>query len=165
MARRDVFRIILQWLILTLISRKFIGFFACRTEKSYYLCSQKSLKIFTMTGITAKRNSVSDPKTAASCGLTHSAAIRRHLSAAGGSSARVPIGVYLGDLWEAEKEIRELIIGFQSEATDSILLNSYHRLTTHHPHYDNEHQKHIIHRREPHRDCGVHSGLYEGLWA
>lgn len=50
-----------------------------------------------MTGITAKRNSVSVPKTAVSCGLTHSAAIRRVSSAAGGPSAAIPETVIIGD--------------------------------------------------------------------
>ena len=50
-----------------------------------------------MTGITAKRNSVSDPKTAMSCGLTLSAAIRRVSSAAGGPSAAIPETVIIGD--------------------------------------------------------------------
>jgi hypothetical protein len=40
-----------------------------------------------MTGITAKRNSVSVPKTAASCGLTLSAAIRRVKTSTGSPSA------------------------------------------------------------------------------
>ena len=50
-----------------------------------------------MTGITAKRNSVSDPKTAMSCGLTLSAAIRRVSLAAGGPSAAIPETVIIGD--------------------------------------------------------------------
>ena len=50
-----------------------------------------------MTGITAKRNSVSDSKTATSCGLTLSAAIRRILSRAGGPSAAIPETVIIGD--------------------------------------------------------------------
>ena len=50
-----------------------------------------------MTGIIAKRYSVSGPKTAVSCGLTHSAAIRRVSSAAGGPSAAIPETVIIGD--------------------------------------------------------------------
>ena len=50
-----------------------------------------------MTGITAKRNSVSVPMTATCCGLTLSTAIRRVSSAAGGPSAAVPETVIIGD--------------------------------------------------------------------
>ena len=49
------------------------------------------------TGITAKRNSVSDSKTATRCGLTLSAAIRRILSRADGPSAAIPETVIIGD--------------------------------------------------------------------
>ena len=49
------------------------------------------------TGITARRYSVSDSKTAMSCGLTLSAAIRRILSRAGGPSAAIPETVIIGD--------------------------------------------------------------------
>ena len=49
------------------------------------------------TGIKAKRNSVSAPKTAVSCGLTHSAAIRRISSRAGGPLAAIPEAVIIGD--------------------------------------------------------------------
>ena len=50
-----------------------------------------------MTGITARRFSVSDPMTAMCCGLTPSAAIRRESSGAGGPSAAVPETVIIGD--------------------------------------------------------------------
>ena len=50
-----------------------------------------------MTGITAKRNSVSVPKTAASCGLTLSAAIRRVKTSTGSPSAAIPETVIIGD--------------------------------------------------------------------
>ena len=62
-----------------------------------YLCSRIFKRYYTMTGITAKRNSVSSPKTAVSCGLTLSAAIRRVSSAAGGPSAAIPETVIIGD--------------------------------------------------------------------
>lgn len=50
-----------------------------------------------MTGITARRFSVSGPMTAMCCGLTPSAAIRRVSSTAGGPSAAVPETVIIGD--------------------------------------------------------------------
>ena len=50
-----------------------------------------------MTGITAKRNFVSVPKTAASCGLTLSAAIRRVKTSTGSPSAAIPETVIIGD--------------------------------------------------------------------
>ena len=50
-----------------------------------------------MTGISAKRNSVSVPKTAASCGLTLSAAIRRVKTSTGSPSAAIPETVIIGD--------------------------------------------------------------------
>ena len=50
-----------------------------------------------MTGITARRFSVSGPMTATCCGLTLSAAIRRVSSAAGGPSAAIPDTVIIGD--------------------------------------------------------------------
>ena len=43
-----------------------------------------------MTGTTAKRNSVSDPKTANSCGLTLSAAIRR-VKTSTGTAGHLPV--------------------------------------------------------------------------
>ena len=50
-----------------------------------------------MTGITAKRNSVSGPKTANSCGLTLSAAIRRVMTAGDNPQAAIPETVIIGD--------------------------------------------------------------------
>ena len=50
-----------------------------------------------MTGMTAKRNSVSGPKTAYSCGLTLSAAIRRVMTAGDNPQAAIPETVIIGD--------------------------------------------------------------------
>ena len=50
-----------------------------------------------MTGITAKRNSVSAHKTATHCGLTPSAAIRHISRTAGSPSAAIPDTVIIGD--------------------------------------------------------------------
>ena len=50
-----------------------------------------------MTGMTAKRNSVSGPKTANSCGLTLSAAIRRIMTAGDNPQAAIPETVIIGD--------------------------------------------------------------------
>ena len=50
-----------------------------------------------MTGMTAKRNSVSGPKTANSCGLTLSAAIRRVMTAGDNPQAAIPETVIIGD--------------------------------------------------------------------
>ena len=56
-----------------------------------------------MTGITVKCNSVSDPKTAMSCGLTLSAAIRRVSLVEGGPSAAIPVTVIIGDRGHANR--------------------------------------------------------------
>ena len=50
-----------------------------------------------MTGITAKRNSVSGPKTAVSCGLTLSAAIQHETRLGDNPSAAIPETVIIGD--------------------------------------------------------------------
>ena len=50
-----------------------------------------------MTGISANCNSVSRPKTAISCGLTLSAAIRRVKASTGSPSAAIPETVIIGD--------------------------------------------------------------------
>ena len=50
-----------------------------------------------MTGITAKRNSVSAHKTATHCGLTLSAAIRRESTSIDSPSAAIPDTVIIGD--------------------------------------------------------------------
>ena len=50
-----------------------------------------------MTGISANCNSVSRPKTANSCGLTLSAAIRRVKASTGSPSAAIPETVIIGD--------------------------------------------------------------------
>ena len=50
-----------------------------------------------MTGITAKRNSVSGPKTAVSCGLTLSAAIQPGKRLGDNPSAAIPETVIIGD--------------------------------------------------------------------
>ena len=50
-----------------------------------------------MTGMTAKRNSVSGPKTANSCGLTLSAAIRRIMKSGDNPKAAIPETVIIGD--------------------------------------------------------------------
>ena len=76
---------------------EFCNFSACWMRYFAYLCSRNHKGFKNMTGVTAKRNSVSDPKTAVSCGLTHSAAIRRVSSAAGGPSAAIPETVIIGD--------------------------------------------------------------------
>ena len=50
-----------------------------------------------MTGTIAKCNSVSDPKTANSCGLTLSAAIRRIMKSGDNPKAAIPETVIIGD--------------------------------------------------------------------
>ena len=50
-----------------------------------------------MTGITAKRNSVSAFKTAVSCGQALSAAIRRVMKSGGNPLAAIPETVIIGD--------------------------------------------------------------------
>ena len=50
-----------------------------------------------MTGVTAKRNSVSGPKTAVSCGLTLSAAIQLGKRLGDNPSAAIPETVIIGD--------------------------------------------------------------------
>ena len=50
-----------------------------------------------MTGIIAKRYSVSGPKTAVSCGLTHSAAIQREKRLGDNPLAAIPETVIIGD--------------------------------------------------------------------
>ena len=62
-----------------------------------YLCKQNSITIFSMSGITAKRNSVSVPKTAVSCGQTPSAAIRCVRTSGGNPKAAIPEMVIIGD--------------------------------------------------------------------
>ena len=50
-----------------------------------------------MTGISANCNSVSSPKTAVSCGLTLSAAIRRIMKSGDNPKAAIPETVIIGD--------------------------------------------------------------------
>ena len=50
-----------------------------------------------MTGISANCNSVSSPKTAVSCGLTLSAAIRRVMKSGDNPLAAIPETVIIGD--------------------------------------------------------------------
>ena len=66
-------------------------------ERFFIPLQHKSNVDIIMTGITAKRNSVSRPKTAISCGLTLSAAIRRVKASTGSPSAAIPETVIIGD--------------------------------------------------------------------
>lgn len=62
-----------------------------------YLCSRFHNTDIIMTGVTAKRNSVSCPKTAVSCGLTLSAAIQPEKRLGDKPSAATPETVIIGD--------------------------------------------------------------------
>ena len=63
----------------------------------YIFAAGFSQKIFRMTGITAKRNSVSVPKTAVSCGQALSAAIQLDSKLGDNPSATIPETVIIGD--------------------------------------------------------------------
>jgi hypothetical protein len=108
-----------------------------------YLCKQNSKTDILMTGTTAKRNSVSDPKTAISCGLTLSAAIRRIMKSGDNPSAAIPETVIIGDR------------GLTSLLSTLLLINPQKL------HPDNEQQDQIIpSRHHAHRNCGTGEGVY-----
>ena len=103
-AETVLFRIILQgcdWRILPqkkLQSINRILQFFCLSDEIKCLPLYAQIKRnLIMTGITAKRISVSAHKTAMSCGLTPSAAIRRVSTTAGSPSAAIPDTVIIGD--------------------------------------------------------------------
>ena len=64
----------------------------------YFIPLHTEIKIdILMTGISANCNSVSSPKTAVSCGLTLSAAIRRVMKSGDNPKAAIPETVIIGD--------------------------------------------------------------------
>jgi hypothetical protein len=96
-----------------------------------------------MTGMTAKRNSVSGPKTANSCGLTLSAAIRRVTKSGDNPQAAIPETVIIGD--------RGLVS----------LLSTLFILTPQKLRSNNDQQDHIIpSRHHSPRNCGAGEGVY-----
>lgn len=70
---------------------------ACGMEFFVYLCTHIQETLIFMTGVTVKRNSVSDHKTAVSCGLTLSAAIQPVKRLGDNPSAAAPETVIIGD--------------------------------------------------------------------
>ena len=116
------------------------------------LPSKSQIEIY-MTGITAKRNSVSGPKTANSCGLTLSAAIRRIMTAGDNPKAAIPETVIIGD--------RGLAI--QGANFAQIPASQVYTLLYINPQIlrsDNEQQTHIAPNRKPLRNCGAGKGVY-----
>ena len=106
-----------------------------------------------MTGMTAKLNSVSRPKTANSCGLTLSAAIRRVMTAGDNPQAAIPETVIIGD--------RGLTIQTANFAPKSA--SQVYKLLYINPQIlrsDNEQQTHITPSRKPLRYCGARKGVY-----
>ena len=96
-----------------------------------------------MTGISANCNSVSRPKTAVSCGLTLSAAIRRVRKSDDNPQAAIPETVIIGDR------------GLTSLLSTLLILNPQNLRP------DNEQQDHIIPtRHHSPRNCGAGEGVY-----
>ena len=109
-----------------------------------------------MTGITAKRNSVSRPKTAVSCGLTLSAAIRRIKKSGDNPQAAIPKTVIIGDRGLA---IQTVNVAQNSASQVYTLLYINPKILR----SDNDHQTHIApNRHYPPRNCGVCEGVYGG---
>lgn len=83
-----------------------------------------------MTGITAKRNSVSAHKTATHCGLTLTAAIRHISTTAGGPSAAIPDTVIIGDrglLRQAANSAPIAANSAQQQASSAITIYNNHQ--------------------------------------
>ena len=76
-----------------------------------------------MTGITAKRNSVSVPKTAASCGQAHLAAFRRIIKSGDNPLAAIPETVIIGDRGQNPLETNSAPQSFLSTITFINTLN------------------------------------------
>ena len=126
-----------------------------------YLCSRKSNHIKEMTGITAKRNSVSVPKTAKCCGLTLSAAIRRVLTSTGSPSAAIPDAVIIGDRGHAKLSApfapqagRIAPNSASSVYTILLYINPQNLRQDDHRHHHHQHPQHHAKRRDG--DCQAH---------
>ena len=113
-------------------------------EIFFYTFADENQQIINMmTGTTAKRNSVSRPKTAVSCGLTLSAAIQLDSRLGDNPQAAIPETVIIGDR------------GLVSLLSTLLILNPQNLRP------DNEQQDHIIHtRHHSPRNCGVREGVY-----
>ena len=82
---------------LKIFLQKYMENFIAGWRIFYIFAAEFLKKVFIMTGNTAKRNSVSVPKTANSCGQALSAAIRRVIKSGDNPLAAIPETVIIGD--------------------------------------------------------------------
>ena len=118
------------------------------SDEIFCLSLQHQFKRYSnMTGVTAKRNSVSCPKTAVSCGLTHSAAIQPEKRLGDKPSAATPETVIIGDRGLQSRAVYSAI---QTASPFYILYNIYPQNLRQHDHPTSQHKyaQHHAERRD-----------------